>query len=254
MSAPCAVSVTTTVDMQVLLQPAWVLHSRAYRDSSSLVDVLTLEYGRVSLVARGARRPKRRGDSLASVLQPFTPLLLSYKGRHGLKTLIDAEAQQTAMRFQGERLYSAMYLNELLIRLLQQDDACGSVFRKYSETLECLASAAPLAKTLRAFEWALLAELGYGVDLSCDGYSGDAISEHGEYCYSQEYGMVAAKKSSTAQAVYRGAALLAIAEGVEDPQLEKVEKRLMRELLAAHLGPKPLYSRELFRTARSGRS
>lgn len=251
MSEHCVALATTTAEMQVLLQPAWVLHSRAYRDSSLLVDVLTLAHGRVSLIAKGVQRPRRRGDSLSSALQPFTPLLVSYKGRSGLKTLIDTEAQRATLRLKGERLYSAMYLNELLTRLLQQDDTCPSVFQSYGATLECLATDAPLEKSLRAFEWALLAELGYAVDLSCDGSSGKPIDEQGEYCYCAEYGVVAATGVGGTQMRYRGADLLAISSGIENEQANRVEKMLMREMLGAQLGPKPLYSRELFRVNRT---
>ena len=77
--------------MRVNLQPAYIIHSRPYRDSSALLDVFTAEYGRIGVVARGMRRQSRRGSS-AALLQPFIPLLLSFSGRTELKTLVAAES------------------------------------------------------------------------------------------------------------------------------------------------------------------
>ena len=76
--------------MRVNLQPAFILHSRPYRDSSLLLEVFTAEHGRISLVARGARR-KSRGGSGGALLQPFIPLLVSYSGRAEMKNLVANE-------------------------------------------------------------------------------------------------------------------------------------------------------------------
>ncbi len=83
--------------MRVNLQPAYIIHSRPYRDSSALLDVFTAEYGRISLVARGTRRQTRKGSDNA-LLQPFIPLLLSFSGRSELKTLVATEPAQGKSR------------------------------------------------------------------------------------------------------------------------------------------------------------
>ena len=105
--------------MRVQLQPAFVLHSRHYRDSSALVEVFTNEYGRIGLVAKGARRSVR-GRASGAILQPFIPLLLSFSGRAELKTLTASEVAGEVRSLKGERLFSGIYLNELLMRLLHQ--------------------------------------------------------------------------------------------------------------------------------------
>lgn len=238
---------------QVMLQPAWVLHSRPYRDTSLLVDILTLEYGKLSVLARGARQTRRR-SSLAASLQPFTPLLLSYSGQSSLKTLRDAEAQSAVMRLQGERLYSAMYLNELLVRLLPQDDSCTSVFQCYSSALAELESGVDVEPLLRRFEWALLEALGYAVDLSVDGLSGDSVVASGLYAYQSEYGLVAVQRENATGRVYSGDVLLAIEQGSKHQAVGRTKKYLMRDILAHHLGDRPLHSRRLFRAAKAGRA
>ena len=118
--------------MRVALQPAYVLHSRPYRDSSALVEMFTAEHGRLSLVARGARNRGRKG-SLSSLLQPFIPLLISFSGRAELKTLGKLEAAGGGRTLRGERLYSGLYMNELLVRLLHRQDAHPRLFAAYGE-------------------------------------------------------------------------------------------------------------------------
>ena len=123
--------------MRVNLQPAYVLHSRPYRDSSALLEVLTPEHGRISLVARGVRNRSRRGSGAAQ-LQPFVPLLLSFTGRGELKTLTAKETVGAAISLRGERMFSGLYINELLVRLLHRHDPHPQLFALYGQTLEAL--------------------------------------------------------------------------------------------------------------------
>ncbi|MEM8548122.1 MAG: DNA repair protein RecO, partial [Pseudomonadota bacterium] len=118
---------------RVRLEPAWVLHRRDYRDSSQIVDALTPGYGRLSLVARGVRRPKSPHRGL---LQPFRPLLLSWTGRRELVTLTDVErAPGAVLELTGDALLSGFYVNELVLRLTHRFDPQPELFAVYSETL-----------------------------------------------------------------------------------------------------------------------
>ena len=254
MSVPCAVSVTTIDEaflaMRVDLQPSYILHSRPYRDSSALLDVFTAEHGRISLVARGARRQTRKGSKTA-LLQPFTPLLLSFSGRSELKTLAAIEGAGAVIALRGERMFSAMYVNEVLVRLLHQNDAHPALFAAYSEVLQALVDSASPDTVLRKFELTLLYELGYSFDFDVDGSSGQPVCESRQYCYDPGCGMVAfqgGKESGSSS--YTGADLLLMASGELDGRVRPVAKRLLREVLAAHLGDKPLRSRDLFRAGR----
>ena len=148
--------------MRVQLQPAFVLHTRHYRDSSLLLDVFTAQCGRISLVAKGARRPVR-GRANAAILQPFIPLLLSFSGRSELKTLTGSEVAGQTQALKGDRLFSGIYLNELMIRLLHQQDAHPSLFVAYGNAVASLGSAESMDDVLRRFEFSLLQELGYGL-------------------------------------------------------------------------------------------
>ena len=237
--------------MRVNLQPSYILHSRPYRDSSSLLEVFTAEFGRLSLVARGVRR-QSRGGSKTGQLQPFTPLLISYSGRSELKTLATAEAAGAPLALSGERLYSAMYLNELLVRLLHHHDAHPRLFAAYGQALEALSGSQLVDSTLRRFEIGLLDELGYQFDPATDAASGDPVEAEIWYQYHPDIGLVASHRGAGGSAgCYLGADLLAMARGDFDGGVRMPAKRLLRQALAIHLGSQPLRSRELFLAGRS---
>lgn len=232
--------------MRVNLQPAYILHSRPYRDSSLLLEAFTAEHGRLSLVARGARR-RARGGSAAALLQPFTPLLLSFGGRAELKTLAAAEPAGASSSLRGERLISGLYLNELLVRILHRNDAHPRLFAAYTEALAGLAAGGSQEAVLRLFELTLLGELGYSFDLGCDGASGEPVAAGDLYRYEPGCGMVRlAVAEAVPEGAYSGAQLLAMAAGELDGDARAACKRLLREALAEHLGDQPLRSRELF--------
>ncbi|MDG2047682.1 MAG: DNA repair protein RecO [Halioglobus sp.] len=237
--------------MRVNLQPAYVIHSRPYRDTSVILEVFTAEYGRISLVARGTRRQTRRG-SKAALLQPFFPLLLSFFGRAELKTLSAIEPVKGMPALRGERLFSGLYMNELLVRLLHRNDAHPALFSAYDCALKALAGIATVDTVLRSFEITLLDELGYGLNLSLDGASGERVNEASHYHYDPELGLVAGSGASgRPAATYSGADLLAMESGEFEGPVRLPAKLLLREVLAAHLGDMPLHSRELFRLKRA---
>ncbi|HIE54182.1 MAG TPA: DNA repair protein RecO, partial [Chromatiaceae bacterium] len=144
------------------LIPAYVLHRRLYGDNSLLLEVFTLEEGRIPLIARGAAggKSRRRG-----MLQPFVPLLLNWRGRGSVKTLASTETASTAHVLKGRFLYSGFYVNELIMRLLPRNEPIPLLFGHYRATLDRLGQERPLEETLRHFELRLLEELGYAPDL-----------------------------------------------------------------------------------------
>ena len=75
---------------RIQLAPAYILHHRPYRDTSRIFEVLTRDHGRLSLFARGVRGPKAK---LASILQPFQMLLLSWTGRGEAAQIIPAHEE-----------------------------------------------------------------------------------------------------------------------------------------------------------------
>ncbi len=240
--------------MRAALQPAFILHHRPYRDTSLLLEVFTPEQGRLSLVGKGVRR-RSRGGSSAALLQAFTPLLLSFSGRSELKTMTAVEAAGPALPLRGERVYSGMYMNELLVRLLHRYDPHPRLFAAYGQALESLVEAPVVDAVLRRFELNLLDELGYSIDLSVAGDTGEPVREDGWYGYEPDRGLVARRDlAETAAPAYAGEDLLQLAGGDFGGSALRTAKRLLRQVLSEHLGQTPLKSRDLFkgRPARGG--
>lgn len=218
---------------------AYVLHSRAYRESSALVDFLTPQ-GRLRAVLRGAR------GKTGTLARPFVPLEVEFRGRGELKNVGRLEAAGIANLLSGEALFSGLYLNELLIRLLPAEDPHPIVFEHYAMTVLALAQGRALEPLLRAFEWRLLDELGYGFALDTDCH-GQPIAADGLYRLQADAGLEPVGQLQPG--LFQGAELLAMAEADwSAPGALAAAKRLMRQALAPHLGGRPLVSRELFMT------
>ncbi|KAA0873827.1 DNA repair protein RecO [Nitrincola tapanii] len=221
------------------LSAAYVLHTRAYRETSLLVDLFTLEQGRVSAVARGARR---RGASGRYQLQAFQPIQASWTGRQALKQLTHAEPAGVQPQLQGRSLLCGLYANELLQRLLPEFESCPQLYLYYTYLLNELHLANDLEGALRTFERKLLDTLGYAFPWP------PLQDQQIHYQYTPETGFTPCMAS---QYSYPGIHLQAIAEDCyELPETKRLAKRLMRTALAEVLGPKPLKSRELFLSTR----
>lgn len=220
-------------------QAAYVLHSRPYRDTSLIVDFLTLEHGKVSAVVQGARRPKSK---LRASVQPFVPIQITWRGRNDLKTLTQAEPVAAMLFLHGDALLCGLYVNELLERLLQPFDSLPKLYVYYQYVLNELVSGEDIEGALRTFEHRLLDELGVLPRLEQE--SADSV-----YCFSTEHGFVpvGAVTDKNKASCFYGWQLSAIAvDDYSDIQVRRAAKRLMRNLIDRALGHKPLRSRELF--------
>ena len=213
--------------MRVDQQPAFVLHARPYRETSLLIEVLTRDHGRVGLVARGVRRERSRLPR--GLLQPLQPLLLSWVSRGELGTLAGAEAASSPLGLRGDALLAAMYVNELVLRLGDRNDAHPAAFAVYAQCLARLAADADVAWILRRFERDLLAELGYALALT-HATTGVAVDARVQYSYDPESGASEYRAGSAFPHV-SGAALLAL-DRDERPDAEQLTQ-LRRMIRAA---------------------
>ena len=235
--------------MRVLLQPAFILHRRPYLNTSLLLETFSREQGRLGLVARGASAPRSR---LKGLLQPFTPLLLSWTGAGELATLTGAEEAGRPVPLPPNRVLAGLYVNELLVRLLPRQDAQPGLFAAYETVLAELATADGEEPPLRRFEKKLLEELGYGLTLDREAASGVPIVAEERYRYVLDRGPLAASQSRTGVPI-SGRGLLALRDGIlADPTVLKEVKRLTRAALAEQLNGRALKTRELYRFKREG--
>ncbi|WPC73717.1 DNA repair protein RecO [Vibrio porteresiae] len=227
------------------LQRCFVLHRRPYSESSLILDVFSEEYGRVSLMAKGARGKR---SNLKGALQPFTPLLLKWSGKGSMKTLRQAEPISLGLPLTGISLYSAMYVNELVDRVLAPEVPHPELFHDYLLALTELVQWDNPEPPLRRFELALLSAMGYGVDfLHCAG-TGEPVDPNMTYRYREQKGFIASVRRDNLTFV--GNELIAISERrfTTKEQLQAA-KRFTRIALKPYLGGRPLKSRELFRQA-----
>ncbi len=224
-------------------EPAFVLHSYPFRETSLILDVFSRRHGRLAIMARGARRPR---SALRGVLMSFQPLLLSWFGKGEVRTLHSAEWQGGQPCLQGTALMCGFYLNELLLNLMARDDPHEQLFDYYAATLHRLAHESDHAATLRCFEKHMLQELGYALLLEREAGSGSAIRPEVCYRYAVERGAV--PDDGGAGLPVQGKTLLDMAaDDYADPVTAQQSKQLMRALLNHHLGGKTLHTRELIK-------
>ena len=230
--------------MRVDLHSAFVLHQRSYRETSLLLEVFSLRSGRVGLIAKGANRQR---SAFRGALQFFRPLLLAWAGRGELSTLVGAEVDGPFSALSGRALLSAFYLNELLMRVLHRDDPHPALFAAYRQALESLAQAGNEEPALRLFEKRLLEDIGYGLSLSFDVDTNAPIEPERDYYYQSDRGPWRDPPTHIDTVKVKGRTLIALAAALfHEPEALSESKRLMRFILASHIGGRPLASRQLF--------
>ncbi len=232
--------------MRIDDEPAFVLHARAWRETSLLVEVLTEQHGRLGLLARGVSSP--RSQALRAALQPLQWIRLSAVQRGELAQLRQAEALDAAPRLTGDAMLAGFYVNELLLRLAPRQDPVPELYDAYGAVRQRLAQSEPLAWTLRRFERDLLEALGFGFDLA-HGSDDEAIDPAARYELDPLEGprrLLSERGSDARRGTATGSALLALAAD-EMPGTEDLAslRRPMRTVLLHHLGGRGLKSWEM---------
>jgi DNA repair protein RecO (recombination protein O) len=225
---------------------AYVLHQRPYRETSALIDLLTLQHGCISVVGRGVRGGGRRQTRL----QPFGRILIGCAGRTALMTLTSIEVVGHRT-LDGRALFSALYLNELVLRLMKHEDAHPALFFGYEDALDRLMVDRDVEPVLRRFEKLLLQESGYEIDFETDAESGARIDSTAVYRFDPAVGFRRVQEAVDDRWVYSGATMMAISKDqFDDPRTRRAAKRLLRRALAPHIGDRPLQTRALFNSRR----
>ncbi|UQN41570.1 DNA repair protein RecO [Agarivorans sp. B2Z047] len=219
------------------LTPAFVIHTRPYRETSLLVQLFTLEYGKVSAVARGARakRSKWRG-----ILQPGVPLLVELSGKGSLRNFKQVEASNLALPLFGQYLYSTLYLNELLYYLLEENTAYPNLYHHYQDSLVALAKQQPLEGCLREFELLLVAELGFALA------EPQEFAQGLSYQYRLHEGFVVSNSRFSQVEFSYQEILMLLAFDPQQAQHLLCAKRFCRIVIAQLLNGRELTSRKLF--------
>jgi DNA repair protein RecO (recombination protein O) len=228
-------------------QPVWLLHHRPFRDSSRILDLLSRDHGRLSVVARGARSAKSR---LKGILRPFLPLSVSWVSRSDLGTLTGAELHGAPLSLGGDALLSAYYINELLLKLMHRHDPQPEIFAAYGRTVSRLAGVSDPAALLREFEIELLGLLGYALNLEHDGLQQQDLEADRLYEYRAEQGAMPVQQGGGTM-TFSGRELAGIrCQEFADPAVLRAAGRLLRGVIAYHLDGKELQSRKVLRDLR----
>jgi DNA repair protein RecO (recombination protein O) len=223
-------------------EPGYVLHTYPYKETSLIVEAFTRGFGRVALLARGARRPR---SAMRGVLLSFHPLRLSWSASAELGNLISAEWSGALQPLGGRALMCGFYLNELVLRLLPRDDAHEALFDVYGQSLAALSQTVNHASVLRAFEKRLLAELGYAPLLEREAASGAPIDPARRYVYEPDRGPL---PSGFGDLVVSGQTLLDVAaDEYSRPETRDEARMLLRALIGQRLHGQVLHTRAVLR-------
>jgi DNA repair protein RecO (recombination protein O) len=230
-------------DYRITEQPAFVLHSYPYRETSLILDVFTRDHGRLALVAKGAKRPH---SALRGVLQTFQPLSIAWTGKSEMRTLTGAEWVGGMLPLSGDALLCGFYVNELLVKFCAREDPHPQLFHHYVVTLTRLAHDEPPVQVLRSFERVLLRETGYAMALERT-VARKAVTAEGRYVFDPERGVREASADLPSHwPVLSGQTLLDMEkDDYHRAQTVAQSKTLMRFLLNTYLGGTPLATRQI---------
>jgi DNA repair protein RecO (recombination protein O) len=234
--------------VRVELEPAYILHTRSYRETSQIIEVFTPGFGRTGLVAKGARRPK---SPFRGILNPFQPLRVSWSGRGELATLRQAETVSAVGVMPDSSVMAGFYVNELLLKLLHRHDPHPDLFAHYSSLIGKLAEgeqqdAASVEKALRKFELELLQEIGYALNLKRDALQHKPLCAEQLYEFRIDQGAVPVDAGGMDGLYFTGAELLLIGRlQLDDKDALRKAKRLLRYVLDYYIGDKGLQTRRI---------
>ena len=174
-------------------EPVFVLRQRQFQNSSILVELLGKNFGRISALAKGA---KRKNSKYKGLLRPFNMMLVQLGGKGELKNIIYIEPTKKNYKLVSSALYCGMYMNEISLKLIGKSEGSGDFFHSYESTLKILAAGKVADLALRYFEYELLKEIGFGLDLLHD-FDGEKISFDSYYIPAAGKGLVKVEKNKS---------------------------------------------------------
>jgi DNA repair protein RecO (recombination protein O) len=222
-------------------EECFLLHQRSYGDTSIIAEIFTRKSGKMSVIARGAKKPKSK---FFGYLVPFSKLQITYSGRSELKTLTNIDRDLSLVDNNlSKKSYSLLYINELMIKLLPKDAANEDLFNLYSNFIEASVKEVDMRFLLRSFELDLLDMLGYGINFQTDIDAHEPIEAALDYIFIAERGFKTSNKDSD----FSGQDII----DIRNRNLVNVSSNKLKQLTQATimfcLEGKDLNSRQIFR-------
>ncbi|MCP4187403.1 MAG: DNA repair protein RecO [Gammaproteobacteria bacterium] len=225
------------VQIRVTDQPAYLLHRRDWRNTSLILDLMTLEYGRISLLAKGSKSGKSTG-----LYQPFCQLMVSWSGRQELKTLTAIDGKPIPI---NEQLYlPLLYVNELIAAFLPQQESSPELFAQYGELLENI-NLPDTEQCLRRFERSAMWILGYLPEMTLDAESGDPVQAQLYYHFLASRGFLRCDKAH-GNAISGGLIIDWNHNRFDNSEVLQIAKTVMRCIIDFNLQGKRLKSRDIY--------
>jgi len=249
--------------MSIQQVKCFVLHSTPFKETSLLIRLFSQQYGRFSIVAKGIKR--KNSQAIRAILQPFNLLNIEYAGRSDLKTLCHAELLTTYENMPSRSLACGYYINELMLRSLQEWQDFSLLFECYQKSVEALRATNDYVPILRNFEADLLMELGVAPTWEFD-TQGVEISSQSYYYFVEDKGFQLVDDASPSgdnnaningnvddmascqlqDNKYIGQAVLNFANRTYPKESSKVSQQISQKLLRQLIGDRPLESRKLW--------
>jgi len=232
----------------------YILHTRPFKETSLILNLFSQQYGRFSLLAKGVKR--KNAQAKRAILQPFNLLEIEYVGRSELKILSNVELKKSISESAPSSLINralacGYYLNELLMRSLQEWQEFERLFDVYDKSLTALKCGSDYSAILRRFEVSLLEELGVAPQWQVD-VKGEPICNKKRYHFNPEQGFEIIEKNSESKYLYEhnsgfcGDAILSLGLGQYKPEVTKNCQQITQMMLREIIGDKPLESRKLW--------
>lgn len=156
---------------------AIVLRVIEFSESSSIVTLFTEDFGKVSALAKGAKRPKSAFEGALDLLALIRIVFLR-KSSDALDLLTEARLERRFRSATRElaRLYAGYYVAELLAELTDAGDPHPPLFAAAEATLAAIDGGQPLAETVLRFELTALREAGHSPSLTQCAVCGKEVS------------------------------------------------------------------------------
>ena len=221
-------------------EPCFVLHTRPFSDTSLIADIFSLNHGRMSVLAKGAKKPKSK---FFGYLMPFNKLKVTFSGRGNLKTLINIDKDfSTNTNLNSTQIYSLMYINELILRLLPQEIPQEDLFKLYDKFINNFGNQKEVGFNLRQFELDLLELLGYGINFNNDIENNELIDPLATYEFVEERGF---RKKTNAD--FQGKDIINMSQRDFSSIPPQLSKNLTKMAINFCLDGKQINSREIFK-------
>ena len=225
-------------------EQCFLLHARSFGDTSIIADVFTESSGKVSVMAKGAKNPRSK---FFGHFVPFSALRIIVTGKSEMKTLTQIDSNFLSQSVKGPHdLYTYLYVNELMIRLLPKGLPNQELYDLYQNFVELARADAISELDLRAFELDLLDVLGYGINFDTDSKENTEFKDSIIYTYIQEKGFHQAGDAEGFSAKEIAAIKNRTLEAIDKLKL----KQLLKVAISACLDGRELSSRDFFKKIR----